>query len=242
MGHIVLNSFENLLGQSLIEKIDEWRTQIDDNLSRPEAITKLIELGLSESSSKETRLDRPQRLIIWMLSEILKNQKGYEHKEDMKLIQNILYGGHFWALDMKFSFLNDDYDKPEDLRIVMDILDMWTFLESTYSNFSDEQKRKIKDETPISIFGETPRFIGFDGNDEWKYKSIADFLINRMSRYENFKDRPLNSHKRMIDHYRIMLSAFNLVKANLKGGDLSVDKFIIILKKPFNNKTTSSMK
>jgi hypothetical protein len=50
------------------------------------------------TQTKETHLTDGEKLIIWLLAEILRNQKDYGDKKRIELLQEIIDGGHLWAL------------------------------------------------------------------------------------------------------------------------------------------------
>src|SRR5262245_49589200 len=99
------------LDTGMVERIDEWRMRQADVPSRSEALRRLVEGGLEEHTPEGIRLNNTDKLTIWMLSKILENQIGQRQdqrdaKHDMKtinLIQEAIYGGHFWALGWELT-------------------------------------------------------------------------------------------------------------------------------------------
>jgi uncharacterized protein YfbU (UPF0304 family) len=222
--------FEMRLDSKLLEQIDDWRDRHRDQPSRAEAVRQLLEFALAGSLREETQLDRSQRLIVWMLAEILKGQEGNDGRKDVKLIQEAIYGGHLWALDWELvGILHSHTDKQEAVNLVVDTLDMWTFIERAFSELSQADKEKLEAEVPI--LGKNPMFAGFDGNHESEYMGIARFLIEQMGRFENFKGRRLNSHMPKVQRYSQMLQSFEPIRAKLIGREMSVDELIIVLKR-----------
>lgn len=220
--------FEMRLDSALLEQIDKWRDRRSDQPSRAEAVRQLLEHALAGSLREETQFDRPQRLMIWMLSEILMAQKGYENKEDIELIQEAIYGGHFWALDWELTgVLHSHTDKREALSLVVDTLDMWVFIERAYSGFSKTERDRLEKNLPY--LGNDPQFTGFDGNNEGEYMGIARFLIEKMGRFEHFKGRSMNSHMPVVERYADMLRIFEPIREKLVGRELSVDEMIAVL-------------
>lgn len=222
--------FEMRLDSALLERIDEWRHRQRNQPSRAEAVRQLLENALSGTLRKDTQLDQPQRLMVWLLTEILKGQKGGDSRNDIELIQEAIYGGHFWALDWELQgVLHGHTDNRADVSLVVDTLDTWSFIERGYEKLSKADKDRLEAEVPI--FGKNPRFIGFDGNHETEYMGIARFLVEKMGRFERFKGRELNSHMPTVQRYEQMNATFEPIRAKLLGRELTVDELIALLKR-----------
>ena len=95
--------FELRFDPAILERIDIWREEQDDHLSRSEAVRELIDHGLRVRSKAEFVPSNPEKLIIWLLTEVLKNTKGYEEQKTFRLIQEAIYGGHYWALQWELT-------------------------------------------------------------------------------------------------------------------------------------------
>ena len=172
-----------------------------------------------------------------MLSEILKNQikeradqrdAEYEMKT-VNLVQEAIYGGHFWALPWEMTgVMHDHVDDPKKVRAVVDILDMWTFIERAYARFSSAEKAEV--ETGVGILGKNPKFHGFDGNNETEYMGIARFLVEQLGRFQDFKGRDLNSHSPAVARHMRMASRFQNIRRNLIGREMSPSEMISVLK------------
>ena len=76
-------------------------------------------------------------------------------------------------------------DAPAIVSEVVNVLDMWTFIESGYAKLSDDDKTRV--ESDAKPFGHLVRFSGFDGNNETEHRSIALFLIRDLKRFQVFK-------------------------------------------------------
>ena len=116
---------------------------------------------------------------------------------------------------------------PPEVSLVVDILDMWSFIEEAYERFDGEEKSAL--EAKASLLGNQIEFVGFDGNNESKYMSIANFLTKEMKRFTRFADRELNSHCPVIDGYRRMLREFLLIRPTLVNRRLSVEEMAGVL-------------
>ena len=222
--------FEMRLDSSTLDRVDSWRAVQDDVPSRSEAARRLIEAGLTRSSSRDFRLTNQEKLMTWLLTEILKNQKGYDDQETVKLIQESILGGHFWALQWEMNgVIHDHVDNPAAVTLVVDTLDMWSFVEEACAKFSTADKDKIV--TEVGPWAKEPQFIGFDGNNEGEYLNIARFLVEKLDRFQSFKGRSFNSHSPKVASYRHMIRLFEPMRAKLVGRGLSVDEVIELLKR-----------
>ncbi|HEV2334033.1 MAG TPA: YfbU family protein [Stellaceae bacterium] len=220
--------FEMRLDQRVLDRVDAWRSRQSDLPSRAEAIRRLIEGGLEEPDPKDFRPTNPEKLMMWMLAEIMKGQENYE-KDTVELIQEAIYGGHFWVLDWELSgIMHNHVDSKKAVSLVVDVLDMWTSIERAYEGFSAADKKRIA--TEVGLLGKNPRFTGFDGNYEGEFMSIARFLVEKMGRFESFKGRDFNSHVPVAGRYRAMSAAFEPMRPRLSGRELSVGEVIELLK------------
>ena len=220
--------FEMRLDDVLLERIDTWRRKQDDLPSRAEAVRRLTEVGLATLGDKSLVLNNSDKLIVALLCE-MHNKMKINQELDPGFIQSAIYGGHFWSLQWKYGgLLNSHYDNERTLDEVVDILDMWSFLESAYAGLSKKDKDYVQQNAES---GKDVRFEGFDGNNENKHLTIAHFLIEEMGRFSDFKDRgDLNSHYPIIEVYRRMLNVFIPVRKTLVGRNLNAKEIVEILK------------
>lgn len=99
-----------------------------------------------------------------------------------------------------------DAKDPPVVKEVVNILDMWSFVESSYEELTGEERAKLeKDAAP---FGKSPRFSGFDGNNETEHMGVAMFLVNDLNRFSQFQGRSFNCHHPSLDSHRRMLAVF----------------------------------
>ena len=113
------------------------------------------------------------------------------------------------------------------MQKVVDVLDMWAFIEEGYELLTDADKARIESEA--EPFGKYVTFPGFDGNYETERLGIARFLIDKMGRFERFKGRDLNSHHPTTVTYDRMLEVFEPIRVGLIGRRLSACEIIKIL-------------
>jgi len=220
--------FEMRLDQTLLDRIDAWSEKQDDIPSRAEAVRRLIEVALATTSDTVT-MNNSEKLIVSLLCELHKSMK-IKGGLDPDFIHSAIYGGHYWSLKWKYQGLLHKYhDDERTLHEVMDILDMWYFIESAYDKMSQKDKDYIK--ANVKHFDNDVRFPGFDGNNESEHRSIARFLIEEMDRFTEFKDHgDLNSHYPTLDVYRRMLSVFIPIRKTLVGRNLDAKEIVEILK------------
>jgi len=226
------------LDEDTIERIDTWRQGQEDLPNRSEAIRRLLEGGLDNHTPEGFRLNNTDKLTVWMLSEILKNQiKARPDQKDaeydmrtVKLVQEALYGGHYWALTWEMQgVMHDHVDDPKKVRLVVDILDTWRFIERGYAELSESDKAKLQE--AVDYRGHNPTFLGFDGNNETEYMGIANFLVDQLNRFEHFKGRDFNSHMPTVGRYAAMARVFEGIRPSLIGRELSVGELITLLKR-----------
>lgn len=171
----------------------------------------------------------PEKLILVMLAEI-HEKLGIDNGVDAKLVTNAIHSDNTWALSWEMpGIVGDSPDTtPPEVAEVVDVLDMWSFIEDAYSNLGESEKARIK--TDAAPFGEHVRFHGFDGNNEARLMNIANFVVKEMDRFAQFKGRDFNSHCPSIDTYRRMLGLFRPIRATLMGQGLRTTDLVEILK------------
>jgi uncharacterized protein YfbU (UPF0304 family) len=171
-----------------------------------------------------------EKLIIAMLCEIYEHQK-IEGEFDPKLIKAAIWGDKGWGIEWEYPFLFPNRTKkPDNVSEVVDILDMWTIIESYYGRLSPEEKESVKKEA--HPYGSEVKLPGFDFNDEREseYGGIAQFLVDDLHKWSNFKGRDFNSHCLMLDRYRMMLTAFLPMRPQVPDTPLSAAQIVSILK------------
>jgi len=176
-----------------------------------------------------------EKLMFEMLSEIhetLKIKKGV----NTKLLKEAIYSDNTWAIDWEMPGIIQDKkeENPPEVKYVVDVLDMWSFLEEGYTALTSEGNKELA--AKAGIFGKNVKFTGFDKNNESKLYSIAYFLVNEMGRFQQFKGRELNSHLPTTGMYKRMLSIFLPIRKNLVGRTLSIDEMTEILNSMANPK------
>lgn len=169
-----------------------------------------------------------EKLILLMLGELY-DKLGVEGEVEPDFIRSAIFSNNTWSIPWKYVGIPfEEQETPEVVKEVLDILDMWSMIERSYENLSNESKEFVEKEA--SPFGKDPKFPGFDGNNETEYMGTASFLVNDLDRFEEFKGRNFNSHCPSIDSYRRMLSVFKPLLQNLNFRPLSAQNIVDILK------------
>ncbi|WP_090944431.1 YfbU family protein [Azotobacter beijerinckii] len=152
------------------------------------------------------KLTDGEKLITLMLCELY-DKLQMNSEIDPDFLRTAIYTGNEWSLAWKYPGIPfEDQKDPEQLKEILDILDMWEHVELSYDQLSPEDKTTL-DALP---FGKKPRFFGFDGNNEAEYIGITSILLNELDRFQRFKGRDLNAHMPTLDIYHRMLPTYNL--------------------------------
>ncbi|MGR6863421.1 YfbU family protein [Aliivibrio salmonicida] len=151
-----------------------------------------------------------KKLILVMLSELY-DTVGVKGEIDPDFIRSAVLDNKSWSIPWMYPGIPfSEDDTPELVKEVLDILDMWSFIEGSYEQLSTEGKAFVESEA--ASLGKDPKFRGFDGNNESEYMSTASFLVNKLDRFEEFKGRYFNSHSRVVDVYKRMLPTFERIR------------------------------
>jgi uncharacterized protein len=162
-----------------------------------------------------------------MLCELFKQLK-LKSEIEPEFVEAAIHGGHYWGLDWKYpGIFHGHEDAKAVVTEVVNVLDMWSFLESGFGKLSKKDKDRVAAEA--ASFGKLV-FSGFDGNNESEHMGVAHFLMDELDRFSGFKGRDLNAHMPTIDTYRRMLSVFEPIRGTLTGRDLNAQEIIEILK------------
>ena len=170
-----------------------------------------------------------EKLILMMLSEIHEHLK-IEDEGDSQFVRSAIISGNVWGVKWRFPRIFHGSDPtPEVVTEVVDILNMWSHIESSYQNFSPADKAKI--EIEAAPLGSHVQFSGFNGNNEAFFLSVARFLVDDLGRFQIFKGRDLDSHSPWsLDGYRRMLAVFKPLRTS---SNLIATEIIKLLKARF---------
>jgi uncharacterized protein len=174
------------------------------------------------------KLTDGEKLILTMLCELYEKMK-VDGGIDPKFIRSAIYRDHTWAIGWEYTGIPfERKDAPPIVKEVVEVLDMWGFIEEAYEVLSEEDKAIIEKEA--DPFGKDPKFSGFDGNNEASHMSVAMFLVDDLGRFQRFKGRDMNSHVPSVDTYKRMYRIFETMRVDLIRGRLNVNQLIEILK------------
>lgn len=185
-----------------------------------------MEHGLhSSEEEREVKISDGERLMIFMLCDLFKNLKLNSEIEP-EFVEKVIYGGHYWALAWKYpGIFHRHEDSKSVLYEVVEILDMWSFLEDGYAMLSKKDKDFVATEAVKHV-----QFRGFDGNGESEYIGIARFMVEQLDRFAKFKGRDFDAHMPTLETYRRMLAVFGPIRRTMMGRNLKTDEIIKILK------------
>ena len=222
--------FELRIDEAQLALVDEWANEQLDQPTRAESVRRLIALGLSAGSSRAVHFSDGEKMLMLMMGDLFKAMKIQDPESNPEFLAKVIYGGHYWApkWDMQGVF-HDHVDNPRDVTHVVNVLDMWSFVEEAYSRLTPAQKLIITKE--VGPWAADIQFAGFDGNNEASQMSIACFLIEEMNRFSRFKGRDMNSHSPTFDRYSRMYELFKPMRASLAGGGLSLQQLVALLKR-----------
>ena len=219
--------FEMRLDAATANRIDLWKTSQRDRPSRAEAVRRLLDVGLTVAQPNEIYLSNPEKLMTYMLCEMMKKMGGSD-EINPDFIERVIVGGHYWALGWEMQgIFHNHIDAPAAVKEVVDILDMWSFVEEAFADLSAKEQKELKDSKDHS----QPSFLGFDGNNETEHMGIARFMIDQMGRFQHFKDHEmgLNSHMPVLGRYLAMVRKFEPIRAKLIGRRMGLDELKVLL-------------
>jgi uncharacterized protein YfbU (UPF0304 family) len=212
-----------------LDKIDAWRGAQPGLPSRSEAVRRLLASALTPPD-RTVQFSDGEKLIAWILCDLLEALKA-KSEIDPNFVRSAIIGGHFWALDWKYGgiFGACPVGKPVVSEVV-DILDMWRFVETGAAKLSKIQRRGVV--ADAGLYGdESFAFIGFDRqNDEGTHMSVAQFFVDNLDTFSFLKDRNLEAHCATLDSHRRMLTVFDAIRKNLVGRELNVAELTAIMK------------
>ncbi len=81
------------------------------------------------------KLTNAEKLIVTMLADL--HEKLAIDEVSTKLIKQAIYSNNTWALSWEFTGIVGESPEqtPPEVLLVLDILDMWSFIEEAYEGF-----------------------------------------------------------------------------------------------------------
>lgn len=168
------------------------------------AIANILAIRKLHRQGKDMELSPGEKIIIAMLADI-KNHLDIDGNIDHQFVENAIFNNHLWAIAWQMPGMNfPKANTPPHVSEVVDILDMWEVVERSFEGLDQAERDDIENNDDLY----QPRFVGFDGNNETKYMSVARFFVNDMDRFQRFHGRDFNSHLPCVSRYLDMVSAF----------------------------------
>ncbi len=168
-----------------------------------------------------------ERLQIAILCDLGKAPKDREL--DLDFIGRAVANGDLWAITWRYPGLQLDEPEPPAVQHTCDILDMWSVIERSYANLPKADQTALAADKEVGV----PRFQGFDGNTE-NALHIANLLVNKLDRWEEFKGRSLNSHFPSLEMHERLLAVYKPIweatLANHGGYQLTAEQLRSILR------------
>lgn len=168
-----------------------------------------------------------QRLIVMMLADI---QKSLKIRGDFnpEFISKVAVWKDEFAIAWAHNEIFDDSDTPEDFKFVVEVVDMWSFIESAVADLDQDGRTALEREA--GVWGKNPKFQGFDGNNETDLMSYVGLLVEDLNRFSEFKGRDFNSHVPLAARYAAMLEKFKSIRSViLDRGGATVDELAEVL-------------
>ena len=101
-----------------------------------------------------------EKLILLMLSDLYDTLE-IDGEIEPDFIRSAIFNNKTWSIPWKYSGIPfEDQETPEIVKEVLDILDMWSFIEYSYAELNDNDKEYVEKEA--APFGKEPKFRGFD--------------------------------------------------------------------------------
>lgn len=228
--------FELRLDEAFLAKVDAWRFSQPSEPSRAEAIRALVEAGLKAHASDAPRFTDGEKLITFMLAEVMKSVVK-EPEIDPAYIIEAMAGGDYWAIPFAYSGPFPQETCPREVVTeVANILDMCDFLESSIEKFSPQDRKRLAERFPYIESGKL--FTGFDGNSDYNHIGVVRILVDKLGRFSRFKGRPVNSHSSTsLGRYTRMYKVFEPVRSASDGLPLSLQVVERILEAGFSSQS-----
>lgn len=155
-----------------------------------------------------TQAEKLQILLLCDIHEAL----GIKNSYDPSLIKQAVESDNIWAIEWEYHSLGTDNDKPDEVKHVCDVLDMYGMLQFTYDNLSAADQAQLANDVPHFNPAHSLTFPGFDGNNEGRLMSVAHMLA-KMGRF-NTQNITKNSHHPTYDTSERMLAVFLPQRSN----------------------------
>ena len=150
-----------------------------------------------------------EKLISLMLADLMKHL-AVEGEIDPDFVQDIVAGNDLWALKWKYGgIFHDEGPTDEVVNETTQIMTMCRNLEQSINQLGPNESSQITASDQVV-------FDGFDGNYEPHY-GVAKMLVHKLDCFEEWVNRPLNSHTARLENYRRMLKRYEKVAISARG-------------------------
>lgn len=169
--------------------------------------------------AEDMKLTKLERIFLVNQLKILETLYPDE-AEQLSVQREALEQGYemLYAWHTEHIYEGDDVMTTEESREVWDTMEMFDAIDRSLSKLPQNQIDEKRYWT---------KFMGYDGNHEGKFKSFAQFTVERMKRFDYLpmaKPGYFNSHMPVRDIYRRMLAEWQKVPSqsrfDLNEGDL----------------------
>lgn len=156
-----------------------------------------------------------EKIIIGLLCDLKdgKDQSGL----DTDKVREAIYGRP-WVLPLENNWLFPDHPLPPEIREIFDVLDMWSIIERHAKNVDSAEFERLTGRK-LSNF----KFTGYDGNHESQCGD-AQYIVEKLGRFEEFKGRAFNSHATRAPQYAAMFKRFDELRPATGDRNLTVEE------------------
>jgi uncharacterized protein YfbU (UPF0304 family) len=169
-----------------------------------------------------------EKLILHMLCDIHKKLEITD-SFDPDLIASAISSDDCWVLDWAYNIKDVGDTNPPHVILTGNALDMYSFLSDSFNALDAQGKATVAAAVPGTEAG--VEFPGFDGNNEYRYRTAARFIVDDLDRYHSMKgvaDR--NSHTPMAENYARQYRVFETVRPTLVQRRMTAEEIITVLR------------
>lgn len=168
-----------------------------------------------------------EKLTIALLCDLHKKLE-VESRFDLSLVTQAVDDDDMWVLGWAYSNTFPEIETPPEVVFVGNVFDMFSFIGRGYEALSPDDRAKVDGSSEHVAAWLT--FSGYDGNNEGRYRSLAETMVNRLDRYVNFKDvANQNSHCPMVGVYSRMFAAFEPIRETVIRREMTADEIIRVV-------------
>lgn len=164
-----------------------------------------------------------EKLILLMLADVMEHSKT-DGDIDPAFVRKVVNDDHAWAINWQYPSLEEGAENPSDVEEVISILNAWRMINQGFSASDKAEFLRATGRTKI------PAFEGFDGNNESREMSIANFLVDELGRFDEFKGKINNTHAPTLERYREIASRVKPIVSGLAGRQINTAELISIFK------------